>query len=169
MVIKRSFVPIRLPARLRSTKFTSTKIFRSMKPKWQSSERAKTRSGKYTHHRDERRLTLASAVVLPPHGPPVSTILCTGAGGAIEFISAAVRLRRYSSCGAGPPEFDRSRRVDSSVEAKGEGVEVLLEVGLPGGLPPPLPPAVVIILVGISYSSPIFSFSLVGGGEKMIP
>jgi hypothetical protein len=117
---------------------------------------------KYTHHRDKRRLTLASAVVLPPHGPPVSTILCTCAGGAIEFISAAVRLRRYSSCGVGPPEFDRSRRVDSSVDAKGDGIEeVLLELGVAGGLPPSLPPAVVVILVGISYSSPIFC--MVGG------
>jgi hypothetical protein len=75
-------------------------IFPSVNRKWQSSERAQNSLGKVVHPSStaiNRRLTLASAVVFPPHGPPVRTILYTGAGGAIEFISAAVRLRRYSS------------------------------------------------------------------------
>ena len=67
------------------------------------------------------KLTLAKLVVFPPQGPPVKTILYTGAGGATLFNSAVVNKSR--SCGIldSPPEFERSRRVDSAVAPNAVG------------------------------------------------
>lgn len=67
-------------------------------------------------------LTLANEVVFPPQGPPVKTILYTGAGGATEFNSAVDKSPK--SCGIAPLEFERRRRVDSCVTPNWDGTDM---------------------------------------------